>query len=48
MNAEDTKPFRPRLETLPEDCGDWIKNILRDAWSENPNERPDFKVFIYN
>ena len=47
VNAEDTKPFRPRLETLPDDCGDWIKNILRDAWSENPNERPDFKVPTY-
>ena len=47
VNAEDTKPFRPRLETLPDDCGDWIKNILRDAWSENPNERPDFKVLTY-
>ena len=43
-NREDSKPLRPRLEMLSEDCDEWIKTILKDTWSENPNERPDFKV----
>lgn len=39
-------PLRPDLEDLQE-SGEWIRKILKDCWSENPSERPDFKVCIF-
>ena len=35
--------FRPRMESL-ENCFDFVTNCLELCWSENPEERPDFKV----
>ena len=36
--------IRPDLNVWNENWGDFIKVLLKDAWSENPYERPDFKV----
>ena len=38
--------MRPDLNVWNENWGDFIKILLKDAWSENPYERPDFKVNI--
>ena len=43
-NSKSTVPLRPDLDLLPDDCREWMKNILHEIWSENPCERPDFKV----
>ena len=36
--------FRPPLEDL-DNCMDFVKICLKDAWEENPILRPDFKVW---
>lgn len=39
--------LRPDLEKLSiEHQIDWLKNTLKDSWSEIPNHRPDFKVLF--
>jgi guanylate cyclase len=43
---DSKEPFRPPLVML-EECCEFVQNLLRDAWAENPMERPDFKVLFY-
>ncbi len=38
--------FRPPLDQLNMNCYEFVKCLLRDAWSEEPLTRPDFKVCL--
>mgnify|MGYP001794754827 FL=1 len=37
-------PFRPRIGDLAERYDTYVTDLLKDCWSENPEERPSFKV----
>ena len=45
LKLVSTQIFRPPLEDL-ENCMDFVKVCLKDAWDENPSLRPDFKVHL--
>ncbi|XP_074026495.1 receptor-type guanylate cyclase Gyc76C isoform X3 [Leptinotarsa decemlineata] len=43
----DEEPFRPDLEILNDSelgCDEYILQCIKDCWSENPDNRPDFSV----
>ncbi|XP_069945605.1 guanylate cyclase 32E-like isoform X2 [Cherax quadricarinatus] len=40
--ASGSPPFRPPLGVL-ENCLDCVRLVLGECWSENPEERPDFR-----
>lgn len=39
----DIEPFRPPLDQL-ENCFDFVRDCLIECWSEDPENRPDFKI----
>ncbi|XP_020815689.1 receptor-type guanylate cyclase Gyc76C [Drosophila serrata] len=44
LKGED--PFRPEVESIieAESCPDYVLACIKDCWSEEPEERPDFSV----
>lgn len=38
-----TNPFRPNVNDL-EECPDCVFHVMQECWSENPDQRPEFKA----
>lgn len=45
--GEGEEPFRPNIDLLMDSdmgCDDYVLQVIKECWAENPDDRPEFAV----